>query len=77
MLNEKCYFCGSKEGLMISSRCINGKVKTIDICLRCYWRERFEAEAKGNGKSILSEGEAIERIDPAGSINPLGLRERI
>jgi RNase P subunit RPR2 len=60
-----CKYCNEQDEskLMMSSRCVNGKVETIDICLRCYWRERFEAEAKGNGKSILQERESFGRTN--------------
>jgi len=64
---------------MMSTRCVNGRVETIDICLRCYWRERFEAEGRGGERMNggVSDKEGIRTIDPASSINPLGLRERV
>jgi hypothetical protein len=51
-----CKYCNEQDEsrLIMSSRLVNGRVETIDICFRCYWRERFEAE--GDGES-LREGE--------------------
>ena len=74
-----CKFCGERDEskLIMSSRFVNGIVETVDICFKCYWRDKFEAEAKGDMNGILSEGETVGRIESVGSINPLGLQERV
>jgi len=72
-----CKFCGERDEskLIMSSRLVNGIVETIDICFKCYWRDKFEAETKGDMNGVLSEGETVEGIESARSINPFGLQE--
>ena len=78
----RCRYCDERDGsnLIMSSRLVNGRVETIDICFRCFWLEKFKAEgediSKGeDGESILSEGEATEGIESVRITNPLGLQE--
>lgn len=74
----RCRYCGESDEsrLIMSTRNVNGKVETIDICLSCFWIERFKAEVKGEDGSVLRE--ECERADntvPARSLNSLGLQE--
>lgn len=64
-----CKFCNENDplNLTMSTRIVNGKVKTAEVCFRCYWRERFMA---GGEDGMLSEGktnrEAIsEKREPS------------
>lgn len=44
----ECRYCGERDEskLIMSSRFVNGRVETIEICFRCFWREDFEAEGE-------------------------------
>ena len=55
-----CIFCGESDPfkLTMSTRMINGKAVTVDVCFHCYYREKFEAEVignMGNGKALRFE----------------------
>ncbi len=65
-----CRFCGESDPLklMMSTRIINDKVVTIDVCCNCYYREKFEAEVMGNmgdGKALQSEEGIFEEREPS------------
>jgi hypothetical protein len=47
-----CKYCGETDPikLMMSTRMINGKALSFDVCFSCSWREKFEAEVMGNMK---------------------------
>lgn len=51
----ECVFCHEKDQnkLMMSTRVVNGKVETIDVCLACFWIDKSRAEGKVGNK--LSE----------------------
>ena len=71
-----CKYCGEKDEskLLMSSRLINGEVVHIDLCLRCFWIDRFKAQREDD-KGILPEREVFEGIESARSVNTLGLQE--
>ncbi|MBI5872311.1 hypothetical protein HZB88_04480 [archaeon] len=73
----QCRYCreGDESKLTMSTRNLNGKVQTIDICLPCFWLDKFKAEGE-DGKA-LSEGceRADKGIESARDINLLGLQE--
>jgi hypothetical protein len=72
---EQCYYCHDKDPgrLILSTRVVNGKVVTVDICPRCFWLDQFRAE--GEDGNALREGR--EREVSARSLNSFGLQERI
>ena len=45
-----CKFCRESDpyDLTMSTRVINDKVITMDVCFNCYYREKLEAEVMGN-----------------------------
>ena len=45
-----CKYCGESDPykLTMSTRIINDKAITTDVCFNCYYREKFEAEVMGN-----------------------------
>ena len=51
-----CRYCGESDPfeLTVCTRFVNGKAESVDLCFRCYWREKFVHEAKEDG-SALSE----------------------
>ena len=48
----ECVLCGERDPLklIMSTRMINGKAQSFDVCFSCSWREKFEAEVMGNMK---------------------------
>ena len=71
-----CQICGEKDEskLTMSTRVVNGKVETIDVCLACFWIEKSRAEGKDGNK--LSE-QASERANKSTrDTDPFGLPER-
>lgn len=75
---KKCLYCqeNDESKLIMSSRLVNGTVKTIDICFRCFWLDKFRNKEEGKEMNgVLSERETIEGIESIRSINPLGLQE--
>ena len=43
---------------------INGKALTFDVCLNCYWRERFEVGREADREVIgMGDGEALRSQD--------------
>lgn len=55
---KKCRYCNETDEtkLVMSTRMINGKALTFDVCSGCLWREKFEAgvmEMK-HGKTLRS-----------------------
>lgn len=59
-----CKYCGEKDEskLLMSSRLINDEVVHIDLCLRCFWIDRFR---NGREHGTIPEREVYERIKPA------------
>ncbi|MBU0477920.1 hypothetical protein KKC91_05080 [bacterium] len=73
----QCKYCGEKDEskLTMSTRVVNGKVETIDVCLACFWIEKSRAEGKDGNK--LSE-QASERADESiRDTDPFVLPERL
>lgn len=66
-----CAFCNESDEsrLIMSTRIINGRIETIDICPGCFWIEKFRAEAEGENGDRLSEQGIEEGIfaEPAPS----------
>ena len=61
-----CLYCNEKDPLKLnfSTRVINDKVKTIEVCFSCYWREKFVAEGENGiqrkhtiGKTLFEQRE--------------------
>lgn len=74
----ECCYCHEKDEskLTISTRNVNGKVETIDICLSCSWRDEFIHEAKGDGNALREERErAGNKTVSVGSLDFPALRE--
>lgn len=63
-----CIFCGESDPfkLTMSTRMINGKAVTVDVCFNCYYREKFEAEVMGmrDGKALRFEEGIFEEREP-------------
>ena len=55
----QCKYCGETDEtkLTMSTRMINGKAVTVDVCLCCRWSEEYESGGKGKMKAgkILSK----------------------
>ena len=71
----KCVLCGESDPLklVISTRFVNEKALSVELCFRCYWREKFLHE---DGRMVSEElcGREDDKA-AAGSFDPLGLRE--
>ena len=59
----RCKYCNEvdESRLIMSTRLVNGRVETIDICLRCFWRDKFVHEAGGEDGNTISENNS-ERL---------------
>ena len=71
-----CKYCSETDEnkLVMSSRLVNGRAETIDICLACLWRDKF---VQKDGR-ILSEElreRSDKRIGSARGIDPLSLQD--
>lgn len=59
-----CRYCGETDEskLTMSSRWVNGKVETLDVCVRCFWLDKSWHE-NGRAQSIsnVREDETSER----------------
>lgn len=58
-----CRFCGESDPfkLTMSTRAVNGRAASCEVCFNCYWMEKFEQEVKEmeNGKSLRESEEGI------------------
>ena len=76
-----CKYCKETDEtkLVMSTRMINGKAVTVDVCLCCRWREEYESEY---GRSISAEVAAIAKesyntlvnLNAANQVEPVVLR---
>ena len=65
-----CKYCGERDSLKLiwSSRAINGRVETIEICFPCYWLDKFRSEGengilpKGNAAAIFDESDFLKLL---------------
>ncbi|MFH1637396.1 MAG: hypothetical protein ABIB71_03155 [Candidatus Woesearchaeota archaeon] len=67
-----CKYCNEMDEsrLAMSTRFANGRVETIDLCLRCFWLDRFRAG--GDGETLREqaiEGISTERTPPASGMD--------
>jgi len=53
-----CRYCGERDPFKLSIRTkfINGRVETIEICLDCYWLDRFRCEGEDGNTLQFEEG---------------------
>lgn len=72
----KCNYCDetAESKLLVRSSMVNGIVKSIDICLSCFWFKRIRVAMK-DGK-ILSKKKAIGKPELSGRSDSTSLRER-
>lgn len=61
-----CKYCGETDPLKLamSTRMINGKALSFDVCFCCQWREEFDSEAMGRKLVIgMKHGEILRSPD--------------
>lgn len=53
-----CKYCGERDcfNLFLSSRLVNGKIETFEVCFSCYWLDRFRSEGENARLSEFEEG---------------------
>ncbi|MBN1156814.1 hypothetical protein JXA85_04300, partial [Candidatus Woesearchaeota archaeon] len=59
-----CRYCGESDPfkLTLSTRAVNGKAESREVCFNCYWLEKFEQEVREmrDGASLRREERIFE-----------------